>query len=177
MTLQLKPGDVLAVRGSSYWVNWWIRFGAALRGLPNLDAHVAIMHHYDSGGVPWGLEGKPGGVGWRDLRDYLKNPYTVTNVDQPGRADKDRASVAHDAEAMLGTAYDWQAILGDGFQDIHIDLWNPQWAPATRPGHVVCSSFAAYLYAKYGWKHPRLNQERYCQPGDWDQFIIDNHYQ
>lgn len=62
----LKPADVLVVRTSGFAADM-IRLGAALTGKPNLDNHVAVMHHWD-GEVPWGLEGKPGGVGWVDLR-------------------------------------------------------------------------------------------------------------
>jgi len=170
----LLPGDVLAVRGGGL-AGTLIRLGAALADKPNLSGHVAVMHHYDSGGVPWGLEGRPGGVGWVDLRAYVESPWTMNNCRQPDRTEAQRARVAKAAEGMLGTPYDWQAILGDGFDDLHVKLWNlPGFAE--RPGQVVCSSFAAYLYEQEKWPHPGLNDERYCQPADWDTWIVAHGY-
>lgn len=174
MTLQLRPADVLVVRTGG-WEADVIRFGEGVAGKPNLDNHVAVMHHWD-GDVPWGLEGQPGGVGWRDLRDYLADPWTVTNISQPGRDDADRAAAAKDAEGMLGTKYDWLAILGDGFGDLSVRLWNQEWPHGKPPGEVVCSSFAAYVYERRGWAHPDLGAERYCQPSDWDALIITNRW-
>lgn len=172
MTALLKPADVLVVRTGGKMADL-IRFGEGLAGKPNLNNHVAFMHHWDKN-VPWGLEGKPGGVGWRDLRDYLADPFTMTNVLQPGRPDADRALAAEEAQGMLGTKYDWQAILGDGFADLSVKLWNQQWPHGKPPGEVVCSSFAAYVYAQRGWAHPDLGHERYCQPSGWTDLIIRN---
>ena len=175
MAFMLQPGDVLVVRGGGF-AGAAIRFGAALAGKPNLSGHVAMMHHLDSAGVPWGLEGRPGGVGWIDLRPYIASPWTLDNALQPGRTDAQRAAVAKDMEGLLGTAYDWAAILGDGFDDLHVKLWNIRFSNNKPPGQVVCSSFAAYVYEKQGWAHPDLGTERICQPGDWDSFIIQGKY-
>lgn len=171
----LKPGDIVVVRTSG-WQAAAIRFGAALAGKPNLDNHVAGFSHYDSGEVPWGIEGRPGGVGECDMRPYLASRYTVTNALQPGRGDAQRLALMKDAQGMFGTKYDWEAILGDGFDDLHVKLWNTEWEHDLRPGEVVCSSFYAYLYEKYGWAHPSLNDERYCQPADWTAFCLENGY-
>jgi hypothetical protein len=176
----LKPGDVLAVRGGGL-AGDAIRLGAALHGNPNLDGHIIVMHHYDSGGVPWGLQGQPGGVGWVDMRPALADEWTLNNCGQPGRSDSDRTEAAKDAEGMLGTRYDWVAILGDGghdlgisYADLHVKAWNLNGPQGIKPGEVVCSSFAAYVYAKRKWNHPDLGNERLCQPADWDEFIITN---
>src|SRR5690348_58207 len=100
MNLQaiLKPGDVLAVRGGGL-AGDLIRLGQALDGKPNVSGHIAVMHHW-TGGVPWGLEGRPSSVGWVDLRAYIGNAWTLDNCAQPGRTDAARAMVARDAEAM-----------------------------------------------------------------------------
>lgn len=174
----LKPGDVLVVHGSGFFGDL-IRLGSAIAGKPNLDGHVAFMHHYDAQGVPWGIEGRPGGVGWADMRPYLNDPYMLNNCAQPGRTDADRGTCAQDAEGMNGTKYDWFAILGDGFNDLSPvnlseHLWNLNGPQGVKPGAVVCSSFAAYLYMQRKWAHPDLNDERYCQPDDWAQFILLN---
>jgi hypothetical protein len=177
MNLQavLKPGDVLAVRGGGE-AGELIRLGAAIGGRPNVSGHVAVMHHYDPQGVPWGLEGRPGGIGWVDLRPYIASEWTLNNCGQPGRSDSDREDAARDAEGMLGSRYDWLAILGDGFDDLHVKVWGLNGPQGVKPGEAVCSSFAAYVYAKRKWAHPDLGDERFCQPGDWDTFIVTNRY-
>jgi hypothetical protein len=170
MTLQaiLKPGDVLAVRGGG-WQAEVIRVGEELSGKPGLDNHVAIMHHW-TGNVPWGLEGKPGGVGWADLRAYARDPYTLDNCAQPGRTDAAREMVAAEAQHLLGTAYDWAAITDDTLRTFRMDDLFSKTINGTVPGHVVCSSYAAFLYDLYGWDHPSV-PDRDCEPADWTALI------
>jgi len=174
MALQdLKPGDVLAVRGGGL-AGDLIRLGQALTGKPNVSGHIAVMHHW-LGGVPWGLEGRPGGVGWVDLRSYLGSAWTLNNCGQPGRDDAHRAQVAKDAEAMIGTAYDWEAIADDTLRAFRMnDLFGKTIGGVT-PGHVVCSSYAAFLYERAGWDRPDIT-DRDTEPGDWDQFILTHGY-
>lgn len=172
MTLQdiLKPGDVLAVRGAG-WPAEIIRVGEELSGKPGLDNHVAVMHHW-RGDVPWGLEGKPGGVGWADLRAYAASPYTLNNCAQPGRADAMRTQVAAEAQDMLGTPYDWQAIADDALRAFRMDDLFSKTVNGTVPGHVVCSSYAAFLYQLCGWDHPSV-PDRECEPADWAALITE----
>lgn len=175
MNLQaiLKPGDVLAVRGTS-WEAEAIRVGEELSGKPGLNNHVAIMHHWQ-GDVPWGLEGKPGGVGWRDLRSYAADPYTLDNCAQPGRTDAARQRVAGRAQAMLATAYDWRSIADDTLRAFRMpDLWASDWH-GLAPGSTVCSSFAAWLYEQEGWPRPDC-PDRDTEPADWTEFILANRY-
>jgi hypothetical protein len=175
----LLPGDIVVVRtpGGFPTPQWWIRFGAALRNQPNLDNHVAFMHHYDSQGVPWGLQGQPGGVGWVDMRQYIASPWTVNNCGQGGRSMPDRTAACLTAEKMLGTKYDWQAIGGDGLMDLHVHLWNDMTSfHGLKPGEVVCSSFAAYIYETRNWAHPDTGTERVCQPAGWEEFCTVNRY-
>lgn len=169
----LRPGDVLAVRGNS-WEAQLIRVGEELTGKPGLDNHIAVMHHWD-GGIPWGLEGKPGGVGWRDLRDYARDPYTVNNCAQPGRTDAVRAQLAAEAQHMLGTAYDWEAIADDTLRAFHMNDLFSKTIDGSVPGHVVCSSYAAFLYKTYGWDCPQV-PDRDCEPADWTAFDLANRY-
>jgi hypothetical protein len=173
MNSQLKPADILAVRTSG-WAADAIRLGQALQDKPNLSNHVAIMHHW-LGDVPWGLEGRPGGVGWVDLRHYLADHNTLNNCGQPGRTGTDRAWVAGKAEAMLGTKYDWEAIADDTLRAFRMDdLWAKDWH-GQAPGHVVCSSFAAFLHKLKGWARPAC-PDRDTEPGDWDSFILAGGY-
>ncbi|HEY2060051.1 MAG TPA: hypothetical protein VGH57_16905 [Amycolatopsis sp.] len=165
----LKPGDVLAVRGTAL-ADEAIRVGQELDGKPGLDNHIAVMHHW-TGDVPWGLEGKPGGVGWADLRGYITSPYTMDNCAQPGRDAKERDLLAKDAELMIGTSYDWAAIADDTLRAFHMGDLFAKTIDGTVPGHVVCSSYAAFLYERAGWERPMV-PDRDCEPADWDALIM-----
>lgn len=180
MTVKLQPADVLVVRGGGFFGSL-IRFGSGLAGKPNLDGHVCMFSHYDAIGIPWGIEGRPGGVGVVDMRPYLADPYMLNNCGQPNRNGAGRLLAARDMQAAEGTPYDWAAILGDALNDVSPvnlcdKLWNVNGPQGVKPGAVVCSSFAAYVYAKRNWDHPDLNDERYCQPDDWAEFIISHGY-
>jgi hypothetical protein len=170
----LKPGDILAVRGTAL-SDRLIQLGEDLEGKPNISNHIAMMHHWD-GDVPWGLEGKPGGVGWRDLRDYIAHSHLLlNNCGQPGRTDADRIYVAHAGQLMLGTKYDWEAIDDDALRAFRMpEIWAKDWH-GQAPGHVVCSSYAAYLYELKGWAHPS-KPDRDTEPADWDDFILSGNY-
>lgn len=165
----LKPGDVLAVRTDGTPAEL-IRVGEELAGKPGLDNHIAVMHHW-AGDVPWGLEGKPGGVGWVDLRAYIASPWTLDNCAQPGRTDLMRALVTTYAEKMIGTAYDWQAIADDTLRAFRMPDLFGKTIDGTVPGHVVCSSYAAFLYERAGWGCPQV-PDRDCEPADWTSFIM-----
>ena len=164
-----QPGDVLAVR-STGWAGRLIRFGAALRDTPNLSNHIAVVHHRDAKGTLWVYEGRPGGVAQQDATAYLNSRWTLTNAAQP-KTDAQRAAVTATMGALFGTAYSWDAIAADAATDLGITLpgWDPSWR-GTVPGHVVCSSLAAYAYAKAALLHPP--GDRGCQPADWDEWII-----
>lgn len=160
----LKPADIIAVRLGGL-PSELIRVGEELSGKPGLENHIAFMHHW-LGDVPWGLEGRPGGVGWVDLREYLASPYTVNNCGQPGRSDTGRGQVAGLAELMLGTKYDWAGITDDTLRCFHMpDLFSSTFRGLV-PGHVVCSSYAAFLYERQGWDRPLVG-DRDTEPADW----------
>ena len=148
-----------------------IRFGAALRDQPNLDNHVAVVHHKDAQGTLWCIEGRPGGVGWRDTKDYLTSSQTLTNSAQP-KTQAQRDAVCATMLAMIGTAYDWSSIVADTEHAFGLNTaWLPDFKTGQVPGAVVCSSLAAYAYSKNGLKHP-AGEDRQITPGDWDTFIL-----
>jgi hypothetical protein len=177
-----QPGDIFAVR-SPGTAGRLIRFGAALRELvtgsaePNLDNHIAVVHHTDKAGTLWVLEGRPGGVGWRDAGDYLKSPWTVTNVGQP-KTDAQRKQICGITEAMIGTAYDWAAIAEDGALAFGLkDIWTEK-ASGQVPAHIVCSSLAAYAYDKAGVPAPAgPGDYRHVSPADWTAFILSGRWE
>lgn len=170
---ELKPGDVLAVRTPGI-PGELIRIGEEMSGKPGLESHIAMMHHWLDG-VPWGLEGRPGGVGWADLRGYLASPFTVSNAGQPGRDDAGRSAVASEALHLIGSAYDWAAVADDTLRAFGMaDLFG-RTLDGTVPGHLVCSSYAAFLYGRAGWDHPAV-PDRDCEPADWLDFIMEHGY-
>src|ERR1700755_764951 len=172
----LKPGDILAIRTVSnkpFWKDpsWWIRFGAAVHNEANLSNHIAVAHHFDDKGTLWCAEGRPGGVGWVEATTYLKSMDLLTNVEQP-KTDAQRKIVVDTMLSMIGVGYDWEAIAADAFNDFGIKIpgWESDWNGQV-PAHVVCSSLAAYGYAKAGLPCPK--GDRLVQPSDWDDFILN----
>jgi len=175
----IQPADVLAIRSQGVGGRL-IRFGAALRELvtnqsqPNLHNHIAVVHHIDKHGTLWGIEGRPGGVGWVDCDKYLRSPWTITNARQP-KTDTQRHHVCDVMVAMLGTPYDWEAIEADTVEAFGLH-WKPDWH-GTVPGHVCCSSAAAYGYTKGGLVRPDPKEDgREVTPADWTNFILVNRY-
>lgn len=172
----IQPGDTLAVRTPRAWPSAMIRLGSALLDKPNVSNHIAMAHHWDASGTLWCIEGRPGGVGWRDGSDYLASPWTLANVAQP-KTDAQRKVLTDGAVALLGTPYDWMAIVGDGLDDLH--LWNP--VHGRVEGHTVCSALLACLHDKAVLARPRAvhavtaeltEDERRVQPADWAGWIL-----
>src|SRR6476660_195710 len=149
------PGDILAVWTGNSLPDEAIRVGAVIEGQSGLNNHVVGMHHWTDG-VAWGIEGKPGGVGWADITRYLEDPHTTHNIDQEKTLDE-RDAICKGGEVLLGTPYDWEAISDDTLTALHLPyLFNPLshhdgWdgdVSNLAPTHVVCSSLWAYLYGK-----------------------------
>lgn len=191
--LQPAPGDVLCTRGTG-WESALIRFGAALTGAPNLVNHVAVVSHRDAAGTLWVIEGRPGGVGYADARQYLASPWTLSNQGQP-KTDAQRVAVVAVVTGMLGTPYDWSAIIADAMHAAWVDtLWTQDWHGQGPPGHVVCSALAAYAYGSVKLPCPRLTSStlaaatykqtglpspvggRFVTPAEWAQFILTRRF-
>lgn len=176
---EVNVGNVLVTREGPWYVSLAIRLGARLLGRPSVCNHAIIVHHVDAQGVWWGIEGRPGGVGWRDLRDVLSNAYTNANTQQP-ISEGQRYLIAVAAESLLSVAYDWSAIAEDA---THIfvagRLWeevekHAEWGDNQIPGHVVCSSFADWAYESVNLPNPGgFKVTRFTTPGDWDEFMMN----
>lgn len=174
MTITPVPGDVWAVRTSGAAARL-IRFGTALRylfgggdNLSDLDNHVVIVTH-QTAGVWFGVEGRPGGVGWADLTRYLNDPTTISNAAQP-KTDAQRAAIVALVPEVLGTPYDWSAIMRSAAADLHIpELFQRNWNDKGIPGHVICSALADWMNEHVGLASPKPDQD--CQPSDWVAFI------
>ncbi|MGZ4621495.1 MAG: hypothetical protein ACXVGF_04595 [Blastococcus sp.] len=164
--MNINVGDVLAVRTGGIG-GWAIRLGAALRGLPHSVNHVVIAHHVDDQGRWIGLEGRPGGVGWVEMTDYLASPATVDNREQP-KTEAQRYLVAKAAEKLIGCAYDWTAIGAEALFDLGAPLSHIDWSGPNPPLHVICSSYAEWSYRQVKLARPEPPQgEVLTQPADW----------
>lgn len=169
--MTVAPGDILITRDNRLWARL-IRIGAALRDQPDSWNHVIVASHLDAAGVYWGVEARPGGVGWVDLKPWLVDRWTLTNVDQPKTADQ-RGQVVAVAKGMLGTPYDWAGIVKDGMDAINAgDLWRLRDFGTGPPAHVVCSSLAAWVYTRAGLARPSQTRQRGITPADWASFIL-----
>lgn len=166
-----RPGDLLLTRSEGRGGSL-IRLGAALQNKPNLANHVAVVHHVDAAGTMWVIEGRPGGVGWRQADDYLRAKYTMGNPKQP-KTEQQRKDICAGAVGMLGTDYDWGAIAQDTAEAFGLDhVWELKWGKDGEvPGQVVCSSMAAWLYKSVGLDHPPGDRE--VAPADWTALWID----
>jgi hypothetical protein len=79
------------------------------------------------------------------------------------------------AAKLTGTPYDWVGIAEDDLDALHLDdmaaAVDRLWAWPTHgdllPGHVVCSSSWAWLYAARSLAHPKVARLRATTPGDW----------
>jgi hypothetical protein len=171
----LTPGDLLFTRGDGF-ASQAIRFGAAVLDEPNQINHVVGFHHTDSANIQWGIEGRPGGVGWVNIAKYLRNPYTLNNVGQE-KSGLQRATILDTSQAMLGVAYDWVAIGLDGALALRIKIARlSDFSPEGSPEHVVCSSLWDWVYGKSGLDNPNIHPSRLTTPGDWAKWSIENHY-
>ncbi len=174
---KLDIGDVLVTR-SNYKGSFFVRLGACLRGRSGKVDHVIVVHHRDDAGTLWGIEGTPSSVGYVQLKRYADDKYANANVDQPKTAAQ-RTQIATLAEGMLGTPYDWAGIVLDGMREIGAEeLWHSrEWPDGLKPSHVVCSSFADYIYEVVELANPGgSTQTRGTEPSDWDDFISDRQW-
>jgi hypothetical protein len=170
-------GDILCTRDPGIWARL-IRLGAALLDKPNTVNHIIVVHHRDSSGTLWGIEARPGGVGYIDTRMALQSRYTLTNIEQP-KTEGQRFIIAKAAEGLLGTPYDWQGIVEAGMEVIGAqELWKQKWgSKKVPPAHVICSSFADWLYDYCDLPSPGSKFDRNVTPGDWAKFMIEKGWQ
>jgi hypothetical protein len=167
----VSNGDVIVVRTSGLAAEV-IRLGERIQGKPDLHNHVAVVYNVGPGGI-LAIEGRPGGVGWVDAARYLDSPWSVTNFCQPKTEVQRRLVCAAMHEmALKKTPYDWQAIADDAASALRIpDVFREPSDWGNFPGHVVCSSVAAWAYQQAGLAHPEPCDCPHVEPGDWDSFI------
>lgn len=183
MLIALNPGDVVAVDTGNATQDDLIRLGALIAGEPAPANHVVIVHHRDKAGTLWGIEGRPGGVGYADMAKYTGSKlvkFANSNTGQARTAAQSLA-VCQAAQGLLGVGYDWVGgIEADALSAMHLDAlaglidhwwgWHDPAAPGTRPGHVVCSSLAAWVYRELHLPAPAVKDAELTTPADWWAF-------
>jgi hypothetical protein len=187
----LGIGDVIAVEITGL-ADDLIRVGDDIKGKPTPASHVVVVHHQDSAGRWWGIQGQPGTVGWVDMAEYWGSPTAKagnSNGLQP-RTPAQRQSVADLCAGLVGIGrYDWLGgIVPDGLDDVHlpeladlVDKWwgwqsTPGKPEALAPGHVVCSSMPAWAHDRLGIPRPMpKNNAEAIQPADW--WVFNNEEQ
>jgi hypothetical protein len=164
---------------TKFWYAKIIEIADILRGKTPAN-HVAVFTHVDAAGTPWCVQGEPGGVGWQQAGDYLSDYRTLTNAGQTKTQDqRDTIRSAVVKLAGLRVPYDWAAIAEDALDEIFPrmqSLWH-KGATGVVPGHVVCSSLAAWAYGAARLSSPADSGDwRWVMPSDWADFIEENHY-
>jgi hypothetical protein len=181
MPIVPAPGIVLAINSGNSPEDELIRLGSALLDEPNLANHIAVLIRQDAKGTWWALEGRPGGVGWADATRYLNSKLTISNQKQPLDTGQ-RGVICEVMNKLINTSYDWDAIVGDGFRDLHLPILPDPWAEKMSKnglvsGHVVCSSAAVFAYAVAHAAYPTYTDAAHEEPSDWVKFILANSYQ
>jgi hypothetical protein len=170
----VRPGDVLVTRDRSIWARL-IRIGGVFGDNPSSWNHVIVASHADDAGKFWGVEGRPGGVGDVVIADRIDDRWTMANTDQP-KTDEQRETIVKIVRGMLGTPYDWPAIVRAAMYAIgaptlfRLDDWK---GIKGTPTHVVCSSLATWAYREAGVPCPfGSDGPRWATPYDWASWIL-----
>lgn len=191
-----RSGQVWAVSTGTHLAADLIRFGEELiehrqrDGRPgeSMVNHVAGVSHQDKQGTWWGIEGRPGGVGWVDLATYRDSRWARfgnSNEMQP-LTDENRSQIVYVASSLLGDPYDWVGgITADALRALDMKgasgFLEQQWGNHTgpgqpRPAHVVCSSLYAYVYSMLHLSYPDSSPVEEVTPADWWLFNDEGHW-
>lgn len=168
----VRAGDVMVVYDSTL-PGWFIRLSAWLRHRPAGWNHIVLVGEIDEAGNRWGMEARPGGVGYVDphsMKRYLNSRKTIHNALQP-KTDDQRNRIVSLGRALFKTSYDWNTIEREGFESIGWNVWAPDPITEVIPVHVICSSYIAWIYEHIGIRHPGTTMD--VTPADWAEFILD----
>lgn len=171
-TSTLKPGDVVVVKMGIWIIRALIWIQATLTGKFKYrdGGHIIVVSHRDDEGRLWGIEGRPGGVGWV-LVDKYAGSWGVANVDQP-KSDEDRYVIVETMKQLLGTKYDYLAYLDIAFQTLGITKNWTDFKGDDVPPHVICSAIADYVYEIRKLPNPGgYSVTRFTVPAQWYEFI------
>jgi len=168
----LKPGDVIVTEMGVWIIRMLIIFQAFLTRKMKYrqGGHIIVFTHVDAEGRYWGIEGRPGGVGWAQL-DKRNGKWGLANVDQPKDAAQ-RSKIVETMKELLGTKYDYSAYIDIALQTIGITKNWTDFRGNEVPTHVICSAVADYVYEDVGLANPGgFAITRFTTPAEWALFI------
>lgn len=178
-TSVLQPGDVVIVEMGIWIVRVMIWIQALFTGKAKYSkaGHVIVVSHRDNEGRLWGIEGRPGGIGWADL-DKRNGKWGLSNVDQPKTAEV-RVKLVDSMVALLGAPYDYPAYL-----KLALDLagittrWTREYSDDELSVSYICSAVADQIYEANGMPNPGGNSNtRFVTPADWAYFIDNREWE
>jgi hypothetical protein len=173
----LKPGDVVIVAMGVWIIRWLIYVQSFLTGRAKYkeSGHVIVVTHRDDQNRLWGIEGRPGGVGWAQL-DKRNGKWGIANTDQPKDAAQ-RSKIVETMKSLLGTKYDYDAYLQIALQTIGINVSWTDFQGNQVPTHIICSAIADYVYEDVGLANPGgMKVTRLTTPAQWAEFIDKGDY-
>jgi len=168
----LEPGDVVVVEMGIWIVRVLIWIQAILSGRAKYrDAgHVIVVTHRDPEGRLWGIEGRPGGIGWTDLTKR-NGKWGLSNHEQPKTAEV-RVKLVDAMIALLGSRYDYPAYLTIAMQTVGITPHWTDWDDKEVPSSYICSAVADQIYETECLPNPGGKYvTRYTTPAEWAEFI------
>lgn len=171
-TSKLMPGDVVIVEMGILIVRIMIWIQAVLTGRAKYrkSGHVIVVSHRDNEGRLWGIEGRPGGIGWADMtkRD---GKWGISNVEQP-KTDEVRVQLVDSMIALLGSTYDYPAYLSLALDLVGISTHWTDHKGDSVPSSYICSAVADQIYENNGLANPGGNDRtRFTTPAEWAEFI------
>lgn len=171
-TAILEPGDVVIVEMGIWIVRVMIWIQAVLTGRAKYSkaGHIIVVTHRDDKGVLWGIEGRPGGIGWANL-DKRDGKWGLSNHDQPKTAEV-RARLVYAMEALLGKPYDYPAYLKLTMDLVGISPRWTDWNDEEIPTSYICSAVADQEYENEGLANPGGSKiTRFTTPAEWAFFV------
>lgn len=174
----LKPGDVVIVEMGIWIIRWLIWLHAAITGrLPySKGGHIIVVSHRDDEGRLWGIEGRPGGIGWT-LLDDRADSWGLSNAEQP-KTDEDRQFIVNTMQQLLGTRYDYEAYLAIALTTLGITHRWTDFNGEDIPVSFICSAVADWVYEECGLPSPGgMTETRFVTPPMWMSFVIKKEWQ
>jgi hypothetical protein len=174
----LKPGDVVVTEMGIWIVRVLIWIQAVLTGKAKYakGGHVIVVTHRDEQGRLWGIEGRPGGIGWAEL-DKRNGQWGLANAEQPKDAAQ-RSKIVETMKTLLGTKYDYDAYLQIALSTVGINTDWTDFRGEDVPVHFICSAVADYVYEDVGLANPGgMKVTRLTTPALWAQFIEEKEWE
>lgn len=168
----LKPGDVVIVEMGSWYLRAMIWIQAVFTGRAKYrrDGHVIVVSHKDDAGRLWGIEARPGGIGWADLT-YRSGQYGLSNAEQP-KSDDDRYVIVETMKSLLGSKYDYLAYVTLALQMVGVNENWQDYKGDKVPAHFICSAVADYVYEERKLANPGSYKiTRFTTPAEWASFV------